>query len=233
MDGGFSMKFIYSFCDEPDKLHESNLKIIDNNIERDNFYITLEEFIRLVAGSYVLKDNDTYKSTLLPRNCIQYTTSTINKTWEIICDIPADYYDIKAFNDDTAYIEVGLPRLLIKYEIQEIEENKFTLNRIHLYSLKGTSSVEQDTTLYKFPLSNVDNNGKMCTGTNSTYIFKNFIEIENLHNTFLFQTVFTNDYYNGSNVSSYSLDKLLENLQGKPFPEEWLYERNLKLKDII
>ena len=31
-----------------------------------------------------------------------------------------------------------------------------------------------------------------------------------------FQTVFTNDYYNGSNVSSYSLDKLLENLQGNP-----------------
>ncbi|PEQ70175.1 hypothetical protein COF65_32255 [Bacillus toyonensis] len=227
------MNFIFSFSDESEKLNESNLKIIDNNIVRDKFYISLEEFVRLIAGSYVLDGDDTYKSRILPRNCIQYNTNSLKKTWEMICDLPANFHDIKAFNDETAYVEVGLPRLLIKYVIQEIEENKFQLNQIYLYSLKGTSLVEEDTNLYKFPLSNVASNGKMCTGTNSAYIFNNFAEIENLHNTFLFQTVFTTDYYDRSNLSSYSLDQLLENLQGKSFPEEWLFEHKLKFRDII
>ncbi|ONG75816.1 hypothetical protein BKK44_01155 [Bacillus cereus] len=227
------MEFSFHFSDDIEKYNESRLEINDSGIKRDEFYLSLTEFIRLLGDSFVIDLNKTYKSPILPKNLIHYTYNPLTKTWELFCDIQAFLSDIKAFNDETVFIKVGIPRLLIKYIFNETREHSYQLTELFIYALKGTESINEGTQIYKFPFSNVNNVGRMCTGSNRLPKITALLEAENLHKNYLFQTVFTNHFYNERNLSSYSLDKLLSKLEEQAFPQEWLIEQNMTFGEII
>lgn len=229
------MDFQFSFSDEPSKFNDSTLIIKENDIFIDEFNMTLTEFFREVGAAFIEDIEATYVSPILPKNCLFYKHIPYKNQWTVYCIVPAGRRNIHAFDDNTAYLEVGCPRLLIRYDLVENEDSedlKYTLCDIYLYALNNKSELNDSTPIYKFPFSNVHDDGKMCLGVNKKPYIKKLYELETLHEKFLFGTIFTNHFYGETNYSSYSFSNMLEYLQEKDFPHEWLVERKITLSEL-
>lgn len=153
---------------------------------------------RVEGFKRTVKPEDVYLKTIhIPKNCVNVDVSVSKLIYSI--EIPKQRMRVKF--GDTAYEDVGHPKLLAKVEV--IDEKFQTMS---LFAIK-----DGEDTLYKYPYSNVFGNGQVCWTVmerNSVITLK---EIEMLPMMFLSTP-------NNSHLNSETLNLYLK-YQGKDFDD--------------
>lgn len=119
---------------------------------------------------------------------------------------------------------VGYPATIFAFEVR----NKILLNT-NVWAISDTV-VKPDTQIYHYPFFNVYNNGRICMGSNK-------ITIEEPWQLYKMPDVFTSMpstlAMENRNLSGLEGDSMLQAIQNKPFPNEWLKPTENTLKTIL
>lgn len=124
----------------------------------------------------------------------------------------------------TIFKQVGLPKMLFAVKL---------LNNV----IQGAAVVcvtdhvvNENSDIYSFPLGNASMEGKICFGANRIASF-DIKETQMLHSVpNMFLSMEGNDDHYGKNLSRLAQRPMLNELQGKPFPVEWLKPMGKKYK---
>lgn len=153
--------------------------------------------------------------TMIPKNCV-FVSATSN-TVTYVLEIPKSRMRVKFH--DVAYEDVGHPRLLSLVTVRETK-----VIQMKFFAIQDVGEVSKQTQLFKYPYSNVFENGNVCwSGYKETNI-NSKSDIEMLPLMFLSTT-------NNTHLNS-KVRELFESNSGKDFNSEDL-ARSFKLKDVL
>lgn len=155
-------------------------------------------------------------STAIPKNCV-FMSATTNTT-NYVLEIPKSQLRVKFH--DIAYENVGHPRLL---SIVSVSGNNAV--GMKFFAVNETGDINDQTPLFRYPFSNVYENGNVCWSGYSEVEIKSVKDIEMLPLMFLSTT--NNTHLNNK------VRELFAELSGKEFPEEMLAGNYKKLKDVL
>lgn len=207
----------------------------NNGIVMDQSKMTIDEFIKCLTESTFFDQDEektiTTLSPILPMNCPFYfekkRKNSVVRYIPII--VEKNKWDIMVHN--TLFLNVGFPKLLIIYPLVESLEGLKIMGNIKIFALKD-EAISEETSLYKFPFSNVSN-GNLCLGTNKKPSINSYADLTNLHKKFLFNTPFTDDYYSNRNASSASnVREFVISMKDKDFDDELLISKNIQIKEL-
>lgn len=152
----------------------------------------------------------------LPANCVKHIwVHRLRNEQMVFIEVPKGKWDISYYN--TPFQQVGFPRLLVGYRIQDGR-----ILQLHLLAVKDKGRIRQDTELYKFPYANVEG-GKVCMGMNVLPQIKDLAQLATMHQLFFAapsSTCYYSTHRNESGISD--LRELYSRMQDQDFPEEWL-----------
>lgn len=127
---------------------------------------------------------------------------------------------------EAEFKQIGMPKLLFAIKVY-----KQMVQSVYVYAVKDFT-IKEDTELYMYPFSNVSgSSGNICFGANriSELDVKSISSLYSVPDMFLSMPN-NDDYYRNNNSSGLDFRPLLEKLQGKEFPTEWLKPTNKTLK---
>ena len=119
---------------------------------------------------------------------------------------------------DTVFKQVGMPKLLFAIKL-----SKNVIQRVAVIATLDRT-ITEDSKLYNYPFSNVSGElGGICFGGNRLYdySFDNPLQLHSMPNMFLSMPN-NDDSYGNRNKSGLLFRPLLEEIEGKDFPVEWL-----------
>jgi len=124
---------------------------------------------------------------------------------------------------DTVFKQVGIPKLLFAIKL-----SKNVIQRVAVMATLDRT-ITDESKLYNYPFSNVNGpTGGICFGGNRLYdySFDSPLQLHSLPNMFLSMPS-NDDNYGTRNASGLLFRPLLEQIEGKDFPTEWLKEAQL------
>ncbi|MFE7064203.1 hypothetical protein ACFVAD_18900 [Sutcliffiella sp. NPDC057660] len=182
------MKFTVSIDSEKLRNLTDFVQVVQvDNGRTSEYEMSLDNFLKIVAKS----SEAGQESPWLPRNCIKYVSRGFG--YEVYLDIPKQQWEIEYANTK---LKVGFPRLVFQYSLRSCTSDKKSFYQVELkkiFAVKGNKKIRENTMLYKFPYSNVYDDGSVCMGTNAFPNITCISDLESLHSLFI-HSPFTGDY---------------------------------------
>ncbi|OZQ97422.1 hypothetical protein [Paenibacillus sp. VTT E-133291] len=146
----------------------------------------------------------------------------------VVCELSKKNWDM--YYHQTFLEAVGHPRMIFAYRIS----NGGYIDKINIFSIKGTRQIKGDTMLYKYPYANVTIGGSVCMGNNNLPNIKNLSQCSTLHNMF-FGSPSSDCYFgDGRNDSGITeLRELYTKMQHSEFPEDWLISEGMTFEKFL
>ncbi|KAA6447002.1 hypothetical protein [Bacillus swezeyi] len=200
-----------------------DIELIENTLVIDKFQMRLQDLTNEL-NEIKHSGEDMIETPILPKNCVKHVWHDMGKQeHSIFIEIPKQQWTI-SFEKDK-YENVGFPRLIFKYYIKH---KSVSFSKI--FALKGNSFLEDDTELFLFPYSHVDQSGNVCMGSNVLPSIREIQQVGMYHVLF-FQSPFSTDY-GAKNTKGMQVEQLFKEMQHKEFPDDWLLPANRILKEI-
>ncbi|ARC83132.1 prokaryotic E2 D family protein [Clostridium argentinense CDC 2741] len=197
--------------------------------------ISLADFVEALNASIDKKDlkEDTVISPLYPVFEHIHTVQHIDKgngKETIILLRNNKPSDITYF--DTKFKSVGVPKLLFALELFQ-----GIIQTVKVAAIKDSNYITKKTVLFHYPFAHVSSpTNSACLGGNR--LAEKDFKINDINMSYKIPDMFLkmpngNDYYNEVNYSNLKMRPLLESLQHKPFPNEWLKPAGLLYNEWI
>lgn len=154
------MKWLLEVNDEPIDL----MRPVIGRIQKDNgsltpkMMYTYEEIISILTTSSSMEYTNIFKETeLLPSNTIKSINNECYTSLSILID--KKMWDIK-YGDSNNMFYTGFPRMIFRMVLKK--EDLYSVVELSVVALKDGDVINNDTTLYMFPFTNVYDDGKVC-----------------------------------------------------------------------
>ncbi len=164
------------------------------------------------------KDSYVYHSGLLPDNCIGVSQSKNVRTYYLVCQdttVPFTY-------QKTTYQNFPIPRLVFGFSYLP-KEQKVVQSKV---CIVGLGKLTADSTLYRYPFSNVGGSGRICLGNNTLPTYKHPGLLSTLPSYIMAMPNNNDSFLSENNRLSLEYRDLLEYLKDKS--QETYYETVLK-----
>lgn len=152
-------------------------------------------------------DDERHATGLLPEGCI---AAVMEKRYVYyFIRYPDLYADFTYFG--TEYLRFPIPRLVFGFKFMP-QEGKVAGCRLCVVE---DAQLTADTPLYRYPFSNVDVNGRICTGNNALPVYRNPSRLHTLAG-YILRMPNNNDHYSKDrNRLHAEFRDLLEQMKGK------------------
>lgn len=183
--------------------------------------VSFEAYCEAIIAAQRKEENygDEVDTPIFPQNpsvsTIQMRQLTTGAEWYFITR-EAGPLDLQYH--DTAFKQVGIPKLLFAVKL-----SKNVVQRVAVMATLDRT-ITEDSKLYNYPFSNVSGEtGIICFGGNRLhdYSFDSSLQLHSMPNMFLSMPN-NDDNYGTRNESKLAFRPLLEQIEGKDFPTEWL-----------
>lgn len=177
------------------------------------------------------KDNNVIYSPIFP--CDDKVHLLMTKTmietdavWYILVREASTFNRIEYY--DEVYHNVGMPKLIFA-----LKEYKDRCVYVKIAAIKN-EEINYNTSLYKYPLSNVFDNFSVCLGSNklNNFDLKGITNLKYIPDMFLSMRN-NDDKYINSNMSNLSYEDLLKSLENNVFDESYLIKTDYNLNKFI
>lgn len=201
-----------------------NIREEHNGVILSDYNYTHEQFITSILESV---ERQVLTTPLLPRGCIMYTTINKNRHYlfvEVAPQVRKVFYNTVCFDD------VPFPRLLFGFSLMEHYE-QIRVENVYVAALEDFV-LQENTRVYYYPFTNVYQSGRVCWGNTKLPLLNSISEIRVVIELF-FNSINNDDLYGGANLSKLSFRELLQSIQNKDFPVEYLNFTGKTLADWI
>ncbi|MDH6373776.1 hypothetical protein M2444_005619 [Paenibacillus sp. PastF-3] len=154
---------------------------------------------------------------ILPRGTLYYSVNNDNSKCTCFLEVAPHRRSVFLYREEIE--EVPFPRLIFGFELLH-REDEYVISKVFLGATESYGLLNEDSEIYQFPYSNVDN-FVVCWGSTERPILKRLSQLSTIPELF-FNSSNTECYYYNANNSNLSYKELLEKLKGKDFPEEYL-----------
>lgn len=211
-----------------------------SNVSLGQVKMKLDTLIEcLLRGTELQRVDDRIEYNPLPHRmlfegCVSqqwlaYDHETGDYMERVLVDVPKQKWDV--FFHHQPFIDVGFPRLLIRYDIQ----NHY-VKSMYVFAIKeGNRNLDENAPLFYFPFPNVDGRGLVCFGTTKMPKVERFSDIKDLHKVFI-SNAFSGDWYFSSHIKNKKFEtplELFQALEGKDFDDQWLVATGNQVKSIL
>ncbi|RHW35980.1 hypothetical protein D1B31_17990 [Neobacillus notoginsengisoli] len=194
---------------------------VNERMVNGHYKMTLEQLMTVISESGVTESISTPN---LPQHCIKHVWSNRAENQQVVyVEIPKNRWDITYHNQQ--FENVGFPRMVFKYIVAGAE---VTLS--HVFAIKETGFIKDDTPLFVFPFSNVNSDGSVCMGGNKLPNINSLVQISTFHSVF-FAAPFGNDY-GAKTTTGKQLRELFTLLSNNDFEDNWLMPAKIKFEDL-
>lgn len=229
------MKLQFEIVDVPKNLDYpvTAFTVNEAGIRKGPYAMSFDDLIDCLRAKATNVVDEAYKSTspVLPKGTVQYAENLEKTKCRVTIEIPKKQWDVR-YGDDPTFHSIGFPRLLVQYELLR----SFTFS--HVTSVKifavadDSRPLTERTKLFHFPYPNVEKSeGRVCWGTNSLRV-NSVLELERTFSWFV-AAPFGEDYGISTTLPVTTFRLLIEEIQNKPFEDEWLVPNNYILEDIL
>ncbi|MCM3619714.1 prokaryotic E2 ligase family D protein [Sutcliffiella horikoshii] len=187
----------------------------EDNGRVTNFQMALDDLLSVFSNA----SENMSESPMLPRNCIKHTVTTSGI--DVYIEVPKQIWTIEYSNNK---IDVGFPRLIFRYCLQE-EKLKgnctYSVSLDRIVAVKGKRKLTPTTPIFNFPYSHVDDSGRVCMGGTTLPDIGCISELESMHSLF-FNSPFSSDYGAKTTTKEPLWKLLMEDFNNKEFNEDIL-----------
>jgi|GEM_PF-2918549 len=197
-----------------DNLELAKVELEENGIQR-TLHLTLQQLAELLLSSLVEDYNEPKEepakpiliSPSLPLNTVKYAKKS-DESHLVFLSYPETTATVQYHQ--SVFQDVPFPNLVFFFAVK----NQRVSNR-QVFAYKDRF-LRDDTKLYRYPYSNVYENGRMCYYSDETV--KDLVQLQTFPHRWL-HTPFNDHLYfpRQVNLTSKPLRQLLEESQGKPF----------------
>ncbi|MBJ7967687.1 MULTISPECIES: hypothetical protein [Bacillus cereus group] len=191
----------------------------NDGLSRGETVVTFKDFYEALKEvmEQETQDNTYLSSGILPKGCVKHEVlSQKGDKQSVWIEIPKAQWDIQFF--ERPFQQVGFPRLLFRYTVYQ---NKVT--NISIFALKEDTALEEGMKLYRFPYSNVNANGSVCTGRVMIPEIRTLKDLETFHVLF-FASSFNHDL---TYTHTEPVGELFKRFENQSFDDSILIESNM------
>jgi hypothetical protein len=209
---------------------------------RDYGLPVIEEYqngIKLGEGMYtheavahaILRSSNTngFATPVLPRGAICYTEA--NGGWKSCCFMEFQPHRRTAYYHEAVIEDVPFPRLIFGFELMQ-REGKYDITKVMLGALEDQCLLNEDSEVYFYPYTNVQNDFKVCWGGSQLPSLDRVSQLTTIPELF-FNSPNSDCYYSSANASNLPYRELVEKLKGREFPDEFLKKTGRKISEWI
>lgn len=193
--------------------------------------IDIDGVIKTVKLDSVIKAFSSTKtaidSPILPKNCIRYKENG-NGCTVLVYHEPTKFTATLA--DDTIVENCVRPGLVVRYQLNKLANDNFTLSGSHVFGIKVPYiAVNDNTKLYGLSFPNVSSNGWICWGgMNNSGTFNSLVSLSDYIERFFVGSKFNNHLFSSPGLRILGINGYKEFFQyisncGDIFPNE-LYD---------
>jgi len=216
-------------------------QVYDNGIKKGPFNLSIEALLTALSEEPEIQyDPDSERSCedsspVLPFGTILYAKNETGSSQRITMEIPQKQWEIRYGTEDESIFTVGFPRMIIQYlVVSSLSSNQTRIDETRIYAVTNNGEpITEETALFAFPYPNVGkSNGIVCWGQNQRLTVTNLVELERMFRWFV-SAPFNEDHGTRTTHGIPNFRKLLDEIQDKPFDDNWLIPMNSILRDII
>ncbi|EAR66156.1 hypothetical protein B14911_10492 [Bacillus sp. NRRL B-14911] len=214
-------------------------QINDNGVRKGPFYLRIEDLLHALKyepENFLDADGERQHENStppLPVGTIRYSANTSKTSERVTMEIPMKQWEIRYGNEPDTFYTLGFPRMVVQYLVVKSEES-LTIKEMRLYAvLNNGNPVNNETPLFIFPYPNVGKeNGIVCWGQNERLEINSLVNLERAFLWFI-SAPFNEDHGVRTTLGIHLFKKLIDDIQNKPFDDEWLMPANKVFGDLF
>lgn len=189
---------------------------VNNRMVNGHYKMTFAELLRVISESGTTEE--LISTPLLPQHCIKHVwIHRAAQEQAVYIEIPKNRWDITYHNQ--RFENVGFPRMIFKYIVAGP-----TVKLSNIVAVKEKGFIKDNTPLFVFPFSNVEEDSKVCMGGNQLPKVESIVQISTYHSIF-FAAPF-GDCYGAKTTTGKALRELFTSLSNNDFDDNWLMPCN-------
>lgn len=211
----------------------------DNGVKKGPFYFAINDLISALstepdyhydAESERLKEDSTPS---LPYGTIRYSANENRTRQRITMEIPQKQWEIRYGEENEHFYTIGFPRMVIQFLVTSLDQ-VLRVDETRIYGvLNDGQPISNDTPLFHFPYTNVGKaNGIVCWGANARLTVTDLVELQRLFGWFV-AAPFGEDHGVRTTHGIGHFRKLVEEIENKPFDDEWLIPFNQTFGELF